>query len=107
MKEAYNMGRSVWFCRFSHFGLVLLLCTAGCVSNSDFESYRSRTDHQLRSLEDDVSALRGEIEAIRGTMNSRFGGLRGSLDDSEKKLKEMEDRVIEIRTRKHVAAYQV
>lgn len=86
---------------------VLFLVTAflqGCVSSSTFDDFKHETRREITSLhseqsrlESEISSLHADIKRLRNLQQDLSIDVRERLRNAETKLKEMEDRVIEIR----------
>ena len=83
------------------FAIFLL---GGCVASTTFEDFKNEIRYEIASLrneqskqERDIATLRDEIGRITNRQQDLSTDVRDSLSKSETKLKEMEDRVIEIR----------
>lgn len=81
-----------------------LLMVAGCVSSSQFATFQYETRRDLSALRDNLRAIERDIEGLREDMRRTSQSqaaldskIRDWLSRSELKLKEMEERVIEIR----------
>ncbi len=94
-------------CRTSSILFILAtgcLVATGCVSSSMFDEFKYETRRDLSSLldeqgklESDMASLRSDIRRIGESQEALNSEVHDWLSKSERKLKEMEDRVIEIR----------
>lgn len=80
------------------------ILAGGCVESSTFDEFKYETRRDLnslldkqRKLERDIYSLRADIRRIGESQEDLNSDVRDWLSKSELKLKEMEDRVIEIR----------
>jgi peptidoglycan hydrolase CwlO-like protein len=84
--------------------LTVFILLSGCVSSSTFEDFKHEIRRDITSLQNEQSRLEREIATVRDEIrriSNRQQDLNMDVQDwltkSETKLKEMEDRVIEIR----------
>lgn len=84
--------------------LVCLIVLGGCVSDSVFDAHKHETDRnfkllraELGQVQRDIVSLRRDIKSVSNSQDSLNEDVYDWLKKSEKKLREMEDRVIELR----------
>ena len=83
---------------------LVAVCLQGCVSSSTFDDFKHETRREITALREeqinlqrDIASLRLDIKRLSNQQQDLSTDVRKQLTDAQTKLREMVDRVIEIR----------